>query len=293
MRTDAEVVHRDGLEGRLFWGYASYVPSAIAVWADVRGERGHWVEVQPPVDPSASMSVAEKVFLLPVPPADGTLAAWQEKGFVRVHGGGKWSAIVTFERRPSLEEASALARSTWGDDAAWIARSCERNALGDWVEIFKDPREIPRRTRERGYCRTRVARMAAAMLLYSYALESSDPARARLAAAAARGLGWTASLVGDESTLDFRTQRRTSSCAPTCRPWPTPHGAEPASTRRSCACSRTSPAAPAAASPTAPPRRYRRAPLRAAVPSSSPIALRRARRRVRHRAEARPSHRMP
>jgi hypothetical protein len=43
------------------------------------------------------------------------------------------------------------------------------------------------------------------MPLYAYALEPSDPAGAQRAAHIARGLGWTASLVGDESTLDFRT----------------------------------------------------------------------------------------
>jgi hypothetical protein len=207
MRADAEVIRRDGLEDRLLWGYSSYVPSAIAVWANTRGEKGHWVEVQPPVDPAQAMSVGEKTFLLPAPAADGTFAAWQEKGLVRVHGGGRWSAVLTFERRPSVEEATEVARAAWAEDAAWIARNCERNALGDWVDIFTDPREIPRRRRERGYCRTRIAHMAGAMLLYSYAYEGSDPARASLAAEAARGLGWTAALVGDEATLDFRTVR--------------------------------------------------------------------------------------
>lgn len=205
MRTDAQALEAAGLSGRVLWGYASYVPSAIAVWADSRGEKGHWVEVQPPVDPAETMSVGEKVFLLPVPPADAALEEWQSKGLVQVHGGGRWSALVTFERRPSLDEANALAREAWARDAAWIAANCERNATGDWVEIFTDPREVPRRTRERGYCRIRAGRMAAAMLLYSYAYEPLDPARAQLAGGAAHGLGWIASLLGDESTLDFRT----------------------------------------------------------------------------------------
>lgn len=206
MRTDAAAIRDAGLEDRLLWGYASYVPSAIAVWADTRGEKGHWVEVQPPDDPSDRMSVADKVFVLPLPPADGTLADWQAKGLVRVHGGGKWSAVVTFEPRPSIEEADALARAVWATEAAWIAANCERNATGDLRTMLTDPREVPRRTRERGYCRTRAARMAAAMLLYGYAREPVDPGRARLAAGAARGLGWMASLLGDESTLDFRTE---------------------------------------------------------------------------------------
>ncbi len=206
MRADAGVIREAGLEGRLLWGYASYVPSAIAVWADTRGERGHWVEVQPPVDPAESTSVAEKVFVLALPPGDAVLAAWQQDGLLRVHGGGQWSSVVTFGRRPAIEEATALARAVWAENAAWIAAQCERNSLGDWVAAFTDPREVPRRTRERGYCRTRASRMAVAMLLYSYAHEPADPARARLAARAARSLGWTAALLGDEATLDFRSE---------------------------------------------------------------------------------------
>ena len=205
MRADAEAIRAAGLEDRLVWGYAAYVPSAVAIWAGTRGEKGHWVEVQPPVDAAESMSVAEKVFVIGAPPNDGTLRAWQESGLVRLHGGGQWSSVVTFDRRPAPDEAEAVARVTLAENADWIAAHCERNATGDFVGIFTDPNEIPRRTRERGYCRTRASRMAAALLLYAYANEPSDPANARLAARAARGLGWIASLLADEATLDFRT----------------------------------------------------------------------------------------
>jgi hypothetical protein len=112
---------------------------------------------------------------------------------------------VTFEARPSVRDAVAARDTAWARDAAWIAAECEHNTLGDWRKLYDDAAEIPRREKVRGECRSRVARMQVGQLLVAYALEPADPERAASLRGSSRGLGWLASLAGDESTLDFRT----------------------------------------------------------------------------------------
>jgi hypothetical protein len=140
-----------------------------------------------------------------LPPSDDALAEWQAKGWLRVHGGGRWSSVVTFEARPPARDALTARDTAWARDAAWIAAECEHNALGDWRKLYSDPGEIPRREKARGECRSRVARMQVAELLVAYALEPAEPERAASLRTGGRGFAWLSSLAGDESTLDFRT----------------------------------------------------------------------------------------
>ena len=54
--------------------------------------------------------------------------------------------------------------------------------------------------------RTRMGRIQAAVLVYAYALEKDYPDYARGARGAAGGFGEIANLLGDEATLDFRSE---------------------------------------------------------------------------------------
>jgi len=204
MRADAEALRHDQ-GGGLVLGYASYVASAIAVWDDIEAEKGHWIEVRPPVDPADDIGVAEKRYVLALPPDDGTLAGWATQGWLRVLGGGRWSSVLRFTTRPTPAEAQAAVRAAWVRDGGWIAGACERNDFGDPVRVFTDPAEIPRRAAVRGECRRRMARLQVATLLYAHAIEPTDPALARRVRGGALALGWLSSVVGDESTLDFRS----------------------------------------------------------------------------------------
>lgn len=204
MRANAEALrHDDG--GGLVLGYASWVASAMAVWDDIEAEKGHWIEVRPPVDPADDIGVAEKRYVLALPPDDEALAGWAARGWVRVLGGGRWSAVVRFTVRPAPADALAAVRAAWVRDGGWIAAACEQNDFGDVIRVLGDPTEIPRRAAVRGQCRRRIARLQMATLLYAYAIEPSDAAFARRVRGGALALGWLSSLVGDEATLDFRS----------------------------------------------------------------------------------------
>jgi hypothetical protein len=197
---------RDHLPGDpICQGYASWVVSGLAVWADIRGEKGHWVEVQPPIDPADDMSVAEKVYVLALPKNDPTMTSWIERGWIKVYGGGDWSCVLGLSNRPSLEEAILVRNVAWERDAQWISENSENNIIGDALKIFTDPEEIPRRRTVRGEARKRVARIQVAWMLYIYALEEADRESAKRARRAIPGLGWMQALLGDEMTLDFRT----------------------------------------------------------------------------------------
>jgi len=143
--------------------------------------------------------------VLGVAPDDEAVLGWARAGWLDVHGGGRWSTVLTFHTRPEPAAAWSAMRACLARDAAWVAEHCEPNVLGDPRELFGDPQEIPRRARVRGECRARVARMEIALLLYAYAIEPSDSQRARRAREGARGLGWMQALVGDPEALDYRT----------------------------------------------------------------------------------------
>ncbi len=90
-------------------------------------------------------------------------------------------------------------------DAAWISQRCEHNSLGNWVTLFLDAEEIPRRTRVRGECRTRVARMQMALMVRVAALEVTDSEKAFELRPRSDELFWMQAVVGDPMALDFKT----------------------------------------------------------------------------------------
>jgi len=205
MRANAAALPPDVGRGRIVHGYAVYVPSALAVWRDIAGERGHWVEVQPRPDPAEDIPVADKVYVLAVPPDDEVIRDLARRGWLDVHGGGSWSAVSTFRGRPPLDEARGELLRTLARDGLWIADACEHNATGDVAALALDTASLARRRERRAECRRRVGRIHLVLLAYCGALEESDPARARACRTGARSVGWMAALVGDEATLDFRT----------------------------------------------------------------------------------------
>lgn len=205
LRADAAALPEDVDRRRLVHGYAVYVVSALAAFRDLAGERGHWVEVQPRPDPADDVPVADKVYVLALPPDDAHLRALERRGWLAVHGGGAWSSVLTFGPRPSLEEARHEMAATLARDGAWIAERCQHNAMGDVVRFVIEPDTLARERAVRAECRTRVARIHLSLFAYCSALEPVDPARARECREGARAVGWMCALVGDEATLDFRT----------------------------------------------------------------------------------------
>ncbi len=201
----ADVIQERGLEGRLVRGYVGYLSSGLSVWADIRGVKGHWYEVRPTPDPVDAMSVRDIVYVLGLPPTDTVLMDWNARGLIAVHGGGSFSSIIEVGPPISPRAAEELLAETWARDAAWISQRCERNSLGNWLTLFLDTEEIPRRTRVRGECRTRVARMQISLMVLLAALEVTDSERAFELRPRSDELFWMQAVVGDPMALDYRT----------------------------------------------------------------------------------------
>lgn len=206
LRQVARALPSDVDRGRIVQGYAVYVPSGLAAWRKIEGERGHWVEVQPQPDPALDIPAGDKVYVLALPPDDETLQALAARGWLQVHGGGTWMSVLTFDATaPALDEARTNLTATLARDAAWIGEHCEHNAMGDIVALVLDPATLARRRAMRAACRTRVARIQLALLETCHALQSSDAEHAKACRAGGRALGWMSAIVADEATLDFRT----------------------------------------------------------------------------------------
>ncbi len=201
----ADVIREGGLEGRRVRGYVGDRLSGLSVWADIRGVKGHWYEVRPTPDPADTMSVTGVVYLMGVPPTDAVVVDWSARGVITVHGGGAFSSLIELGSPLSPRAADALVAETWARDAAWISQRCEHNSLGNWLTLFLDAEEIPRRTRVRGDCRTRVARMQIALMVRLAALEVTDSERAFELRPRSDELFWMQSVVGDPMALDYRT----------------------------------------------------------------------------------------
>ncbi|GMR12808.1 MAG: hypothetical protein BMS9Abin29_1001 [Gemmatimonadota bacterium] len=204
-RVLADVIRERGLEGRLVRAYVGYMTSGLSVWADIRGVKGHWYEVRPTPDPVDTMSVTGIVYLMGVPPTDTVMTDWNARGLITVYGGSAASSLIELGSPISARAAEALVEETWARDAAWISQRCEHNSLGNWLTLFLDGEEIPRRTRIRGECRTRVARMQLALMVLLAALEVTDSEKGFELRPKSDELYWMQAVVGDPMALDYRT----------------------------------------------------------------------------------------
>ncbi len=205
MRADADVIRANHLNDRPLLAYTIYVSSAINVWVDAPAERGYWIEVQPPVDEAGSLGAAEKTYIVAAPQSDPDLQTWAARGWLTNYGGGAWTSVLRLTGRPSIDQAVAERNRVFAAEADWIAEHSEPNTMGNYFRLFFDASELPRRRAVRSEARARVTRMQVATLLEAYALEPIEAEHARQKRDDARGLGWLATLLGEENTLDFRS----------------------------------------------------------------------------------------
>jgi len=200
----AEVIGRAGLNRRLVSVWNPTQCISMAVFVPMTFENGHWVEVQPRVNAARQLSAGVKVYALPAPPGDPVLHEMAERDLIVIHGGTALNSIVTLKGPPTLEAAARnLARA--GVESAWLAQHAENNRMPGVAELLSVAAVKRYRARAREQ-RTRAARIQAAILVYAYALERDHAARAPGARGAARGFGEIANLLGDEATLDFRSE---------------------------------------------------------------------------------------
>ncbi|MCU0247722.1 MAG: hypothetical protein MUC42_14200, partial [Bryobacter sp.] len=201
----AETIRRSGLQQRLVNAYNPTHCIALAVFTPLTFQGGHWVEVQPPVNLARRISAGAKVYVLPAPADDPVLRELADRQLLTVHGGSDRNSIVTLREPPPLEAAAREFARVGAVEAEWLARFAKNNRMPGVAELLSVEAIAKSRARSREQ-RTRAGRIKAAALVYAYALEKDHRDRAERARSLAGGFGEMANLLGDEATLDFRSE---------------------------------------------------------------------------------------
>ncbi len=201
----ARVIGDAGLNHRLVnvWNPTQCI--AMAVFVPMAFEGGHWVEVQPRIYSARRLSAGVKVYALPAPPDDELLRELAAQGLLTLYGGTRLNSIMTLDRPAPLEVAARTLARVGSQEAAWLAQNSQNNRMPSAGELLSTEAVMRYRARAREQ-RTRAGRIEAAILVYAYALEKDHPNEARGARNAARSFGEMANLLGDEATLDFRSE---------------------------------------------------------------------------------------
>lgn len=206
-RVLAGVLKQNHLERLLVdaWDH-SFAPS-LAVFADVRLQHGHWVEVLKPDDPARDLPTTEKVFIVPVPADDPLLKEMERRGWIHDWGGTARNAVVTAgDTVPPLAEAAQVVAPLASENAAWLAANARNNRLDPKLLLSRSALAVGReRMTEQ---RTRAGRIALLAIVYARALEAREPQLARGSRDAFTNWGVLAGFLGDEDTLDFIDDRR-------------------------------------------------------------------------------------
>ncbi len=183
----------------------------IAVYAPITCEKGHWVEVQPPVDPADDLSATDMVYVLPLESGDPALESMARDRWVRAAGSVDDATVLTLSGRAPLAEASIAAGRAVAVEAAWLSSHAVNNSLstGDLAALFYPP-ALSARRRELAEQRERAGRMQLALIVYAAALEPDFPQAASRMRRAARRVGVIASFLGDGLALDFESDAATA-----------------------------------------------------------------------------------
>jgi hypothetical protein len=210
-RALAGVIRAHGLQGYLVADYQPSFCPAIAVYGRIVCEKGHWVEVQPRIDPADALSAASKIYVLPLEVSDPALEAMVRDGWVRVWGGSGDSSVVTLAARPALDSASAAAGQIVASNAAWLSAHAKNNSLDGtaWLTPLRAA-ALRAMRRQLANQRARAGRIELALLVYAYALEPGFPAGADRVRRAAGAFGVIASFLGDDLALDYETEAATA-----------------------------------------------------------------------------------
>jgi hypothetical protein len=208
-RRVAATIERAGLADHVVSHYGLTQASALAVYAPLRCEKGHWTEVQPVPDPADDLLAAEKVYVLPIEPGDATLHSLEDAGLLRVHGGGRADSVVTLVWAGEPVAVGAAAAQIVGAETAWLGRRLERNTLFPAaLEQFFAPEHFRARLAHRAEQRRRLARVEIALLVYAHALEAGSSEAARELRLTARLASRLALVEGDAGSVDGVSEAR-------------------------------------------------------------------------------------
>lgn len=207
----ARVIQNNGLTDDLVADYMPALCPAIAVYAPISCEKGHWVEVQPLIDPADAISAGRKVYVLPLSAHDAALTAMERRRWVRVWGGTKHSTVATLTAPAPLGDAAAAAGRIVATQAGWLSEHAVNNSFNsaDWRVPLSPPELAAWHVRLLNQ-RERGGRIELALILYAYALEPQHPTQAAAMRRTARGFGVIASFLGDDLALDYESSADTA-----------------------------------------------------------------------------------
>ena len=200
----AHQLEQTSLAKRLVADYQPALCPALAVFADLSCQKGHWIEVQPRHDPADDMPVYDKAYILPLQRGDPMLAELKERRVLMVRGGVSNDSIVIFLRELPLNPLEGQMIQVIGDESAWLARNVAANSItmADWQSVMSEKGEEQHR-RQLEEQRTHVAHVQLACLVLADILQISDPVEARAMERAARGFGVLASFLSDGFAADY------------------------------------------------------------------------------------------
>jgi hypothetical protein len=209
--TLARVIEQHGLEHRLVCVYENSLGSAIAVFAPIQIERGHWVEVHAIRDPADDLPAEVKVYVVPLAYGSKWLRDLEARGLLRDWGGTNDCAVVTLAAPPAPAPTAALFADTISSNADWLSKHAVRHDLLR-VYLLELPRVGSEAALNRWLAQARAqrfhaGRMQVAALLYSYSLQRARPADAKALRMAALGFGEVASFLSDGDTIGDESAR--------------------------------------------------------------------------------------
>ena len=209
-RAIAEVISRNHMNGRLAAVYQNSFGPSIAVFTPMTLQRGHWVEVQPKVDPALDLSAGVKAYVVPLAPDDPVLREMEQRKLVEVWGGTSDTAVVTLNERSDPQTIRSMVVQILEDNAQSLGESAINNKMPSGDELLKHigVGELQARRKKMDVQRFFAGRMEMACLVYGYALEPTSAESAKSFRNRAWGFAEIGSFLSDDDPLGYISDDR-------------------------------------------------------------------------------------
>jgi len=201
----ADVIAHNHLNDRLAAVYQNSFGPAIAVFTPLVLQRGHWVEVQPKVDPALELSAGVKLYVVPLAPDDPVLRMMESRGLIGVWGGTPDTAVVTLLKRGDPDALRPMVLQILEANADWLGDHASNNQLAPPAVLLKNigAAALQARRERMDVQRFHAGRMEMASLVYGYALEPAAPRGAKSFRNRALGFGEMSSFLSDDDPLGY------------------------------------------------------------------------------------------
>jgi hypothetical protein len=206
----ADVIAHNHLNDRLAAVYQNSFGPSIAVFTPLVLQRGHWVEVQPRIDPALELSAGVKLYVVPLAPDDPVLRMMESRGLIRVWGGTPDTAVVTLLERGDPGALRPMVLQILEENADWLGDHASNNQMAPPAVLLKNigAAALQARRRRMDVQRFHAGRMEMACLVYAYALEPTSPRSAKSFRNRAWGFAEIGSFLSDDDPLGYISSDR-------------------------------------------------------------------------------------